>query len=333
MRKAMADAVVGDDVIDIDPTVRALQEKIAQMLGKEAAIFMPSGTMTNQIAVRIHCQPGDEFLCEYGCHIFNYEQAAYASMSGVSVHPLVGKQGRLTQQQFQAGMRPDNEHAARTRLVCLENTHNKAGGKVQSQSEVQRICQWAHEAGLMCHLDGARLFNAAIATGVSLAELAQPFDTVSVCFSKGLGAPVGSALVGSKDLIAKARRNRKAFGGGMRQGGIIAAGALFALENNLQRLAVDHANALLMAQVIENTPGIWIVEPGQDRLVDTNIVLFEVQPALGTAAEFVQQLESVGVRCFPFSTTSVRLVTHLHISSADAQEAAKRVANVALAMA
>lgn len=329
MRKAMAQANVGDDVIDVDPTVKALQDRTAESLGKEAAIFMPSGTMTNQIAVRIHCAPGDEFLCEYGCHIFNYEQAAYASMSGVSVHPLVGQQGRLTVQQFQEGLRPDNEHAARTRLVCLENTHNKAGGKIQSQAEVVKICDWAKSVGLMRHLDGARLFNAAIATGLSLQVLAEPFDTVSVCFSKGLGAPVGSVLAGSKELIAKARRHRKAFGGGMRQGGILAAAALYALENNFARLADDHHHAEILAAAIAQTPGLSIVDAGETRLVDTNIVLFRVDAAVGTAPDFVARLAQVGVRCIAFSASTVRLVTHLHITAEDAIDAGKRIAEVA----
>ena len=186
MRQAMANAEVGDDVIDIDPTVQALQERLAEMTGKESGIFMPSGTMTNQVAVRVHCSPGDEFLCESGCHIFNYEQAAFASMSGVAAHPLVGKQGRLTLEQIQPNVRGDNEHAARTRLVCLENTGNKAGGKLLDQTEVERICQWAHQADLMCHLDGARLFNAVVATGKSIEELSAPFDTVSICLLVGI---------------------------------------------------------------------------------------------------------------------------------------------------
>ncbi len=323
MRRAMADAVVGDDVIDIDPTVQQLQERIAELLGKEAAIFMPSGTMTNQVAVRIHCQRGDEFLCEYDCHIFTYEQAASASMSGVCPHPLVGKQGNLRLEQLQSARRPDNEHAARTTLVCLEHTHNRAGGKLLDWEEVLRIGEWCRANGLRLHLDGARLFNAAVATGMPLHELALPFDTVSVCFSKGLGAPVGSALVGSRDEIAQARRHRKAFGGGMRQGGILAAAALYALENNQDRLAEDHANAAWLADAIQNIHGLQIVDPSPERLVDTNIVLFDVAPQLGTASEFAGKLADAGVRCFPFSATSIRFVTHLHISRGDVASVAK----------
>ena len=323
MRHAMANAVVGDDVIDIDPTVQRLQEQIADLLGKEAAIYMPSGTMTNQVAVRLHCQRGDEFLCEYGCHIFTYEQAAFASMSGVAAHPLVGHCGNLSVEQLMTARRPDNEHAARTTLVCLEHTHNRAGGKLLDWDEVLRIAEWCRGQSLALHLDGARLFNAAVATQKTLAQLAAPFDTVSVCFSKGLGAPVGSALVGSRQHIAQARRQRKAFGGGMRQSGILAAAALYALEHNFDRLADDHANASWLAEAIQNIPGLEIVDPHPNRLVDTNIVLFSVDPRLGTAAQFAAKLHEAGVRCFPFSATSIRFVTHLHITRSDVEKAAQ----------
>jgi threonine aldolase len=323
MRRAMAEAVVGDDVIDVDPTVQQLQERIANDLGKEEAIFMPSGTMTNQVAVRLHCQRGDEFLCEYGCHIFTYEQAAFAAMSGVAAHPLVGSRGNLTLEQLIAARRPDNEHAARTTLVCLEHTHNRAGGKLLDWSEVLKIADWCRSHSLRLHLDGARLFNAAVATQKSLQELATPFDTVSVCFSKGLGAPVGSALVGSREMIAQARRHRKAFGGGMRQSGILAAAALYALENNFARLAEDHANALWLANAIQDIDGLAIVDPVPERLVDSNIVLFSVDPRLGTAPEFAAKLNEAGVRCFPFSPTSIRFVTHLHIKLSDVKSVAQ----------
>lgn len=323
MRRVMAAAPVGDDVIDVDPTVAELQERIADRLGKEAAIFMPSGTMTNQVAVRLHCQRGDEFLCEYGCHIFTYEQAAFASLSGVSAHPLVGRAGNLTVEQLQKARRPDNEHAARTRLVCLEHTHNRAGGKLLAWEHVLRIHEWCRQQDLRLHLDGARLFNAAVATGRSLRELAEPFDTVSVCFSKGLGAPVGSALVGSRADIAQARRHRKAFGGGMRQAGILAAAALFALEHRFERLAEDHAHAAWLAAEIQQLPGLSVVDPTPERLVDTNIVLFEIDPRWGTAAELAGALAEHGVRCFPFSATSIRFVTHLHISRSDVEQVAR----------
>ena len=243
MRAAMAAAEVGDDVIDVDPTVDRLQRMTAEILGKEAAIFMPSGTMTNQVAVRIHCKPGDEFLCEAGCHIFHYEQGAFAQLSGVVARTLQGESGVLRPAQFAGQIRPDNEHLVRTRLVCLENTHNRGAGRVQPYEDVVAICRWAREHGLRTHLDGARLFNAVVASGIPAADWAQHFDTISVCFSKGLGAPVGSALVGSREFIHEARRHRKLFGGGMRQSGIIAAGALHALQYHRERLAEDHEHA------------------------------------------------------------------------------------------
>ncbi|HIA61768.1 MAG TPA: aminotransferase class I/II-fold pyridoxal phosphate-dependent enzyme, partial [Planctomycetaceae bacterium] len=239
MREAMAQADVDDDVIDIDPTVARLQKKIAELTGKEAALFVPSGTMSNQIGLRIHCRSGDEFICESQCHIYSYEQGAYASLSGLAVQLLPGDDGVLDPAQFIGTIKADNEHFCRTKLVCLENTHNRGGGRILPYDGVAEICSWAHDNGLATHLDGARLFNAVAASGIPAAQWAQHFDTVSICFSKGLGAPVGSALCGTTEMIAFARRHRKMFGGGMRQAGIIAAGALFALEHNLEQLQTD----------------------------------------------------------------------------------------------
>ncbi|MBI3838100.1 MAG: aminotransferase class I/II-fold pyridoxal phosphate-dependent enzyme, partial [Planctomycetia bacterium] len=223
---AMAQAVVGDDVFDEDPTIHALQRQIADTLGKEAAVFVPSGSMSNQIGVRLHCGPGDEFICDAGCHIYNYEQGAYAQLSGVAARTVEGQGGVMRLEQLTGLIRGDNEHLVRTRLVCLENTHNRGAGRIQPYDVVESICTWAHRNGLATHLDGARLFNAVVATGIEARRWAQHFDTVSVCFSKGLGAPVGSALIGPRDLIRTARRHRKLFGGGMRQAGILAAAAL-----------------------------------------------------------------------------------------------------------
>ena len=213
MRAAMAAAEVGDDVAGEDPTVNRLEARIAELLGKEAAVYVPSGTMSNQIAVRVHCAPGDEFLCDANCHIYNYEQGAYAQLFGVGVQPIEGDHGVLRLAQLVDRIRPENDHAVRTRLVCLENTHNRGAGRVLPYDGVVEICRWAKENGLARHLDGARLFNAVVATGIAACDWAQHFDTVSVCFSKGLGAPVGSALCGSKDLIRRARRHRKVLGG------------------------------------------------------------------------------------------------------------------------
>ncbi len=310
MRAAIAAAEVGDDVIDIDPSVERLQDLTAELLGKEAAIFMPSGSMTNQIAVRIHCKPGDEFICETGCHIYNYEQAAFAQLSGVATRTVDGDYGVLQPGQLVGLIRPVNDHLVRTRLVCLENTHNRGAGRIQPYESVAEICSWAHEHGLRTHLDGARLFNAAVATKISVDRWARHFDTVSVCFSKGLGAPVGSALAGPKEVIKEARRHRKLFGGGMRQAGILAAGAVYALENNIERLADDHANAQLLADGIRGIEGLTL----QPEQVDTNIVILRVDPLLGTAHDFVAKLKEQNVLVLAVSPTQIRAVTHLDVT-------------------
>lgn len=318
MRAAMANADVNDDVIDVDPTCDRLQKLTAEILGKEAALFMPSGTMTNQVGVRLHCKPGDEFICEAGCHIYNYEQGAFAQLSGVVARTVEGKAGVLHVDQLRGLIRPENDHLVRTRLVCLENTHNRGAGKIQPHENVVAICKWAHDSGLKTHLDGARLWNAAAATGVSEGEWSKHFDTVSVCFSKGLGAPVGSALAGPKDAIKEARRHRKLFGGAMRQAGVIAAGALYALQNNRQRVTIDHANAQILADAIRAADGLSL----SPDTVDTNIVIFRVEPRLGSAAEFVAELKQAGVLCLATSPTQVRLVTHLDVSEAQCVQAA-----------
>ena len=328
MREAMAHAPVNDDVIDTDPTVARLQEKIAELLGKQAAMFMPSGTMTNQTAVRLHCKPGDELICEEGCHIYNYEQGAYASLSGIAVRAIRGDRYQLSLSHVRDMIRPNDEHAPRTRLLCLENTHNKGGGRILNLDDVRDTCQWAHAQGLKTHLDGARLFNAVIGSGIAADEWARHFDTVSVCFSKGLGAPVGSALVGDTEMIAELRRHRKLFGGGMRQSGIIAAGALFALENNIDRLAEDHTHAKLIAETVGGVEGLS-VDPAD---VHTNIVIFHVDPELSSAPEFCERLLEAGVWTFPFSHTSVRAVTHLHIDADQARCAGEIIAETAGAL-
>jgi threonine aldolase len=323
MRAAMADAEVGDDVFGEDPTVRRLEERIADMLGKEAALFVPSGTMGNQLGVRVHCTPGDEFLCEAGCHIFNSEQGAYAQFFGIAPRPIVAPKFHLTVQHLEDHIRPDDVHAARSRLVCLENTHNRGGGCVLDYDEVVRMCQWAHKRGLRRHLDGARLFNAVVASGISAAKWSEPFDTISVCFSKGLGAPIGSALVGPRDLIAVARRVCKPLGGGWRQAGLLAA-ALYALDHNIDRLAEDHANAQTIAAAVRECPALKLV-PEQ---VDTNIVIFTVDPKLATGAEFCQRVQQHGVLISTFGK-AVRAVTHLDITAKDCQTAAEAIKQAA----
>jgi threonine aldolase len=324
MRAVMAAAPVGDDVIDIDPTVARLQSTIAEMLGKEAAMFMPSGSMTNQVAVRLHCRPGDEFICEAGCHIYNYEQGAFAQLSQTIAHTIIGERSAIGIDQLQDVIRPDNEHAVRTRMICLENTHNRGGGVILPFDGVVEICDWAHEHGLATHLDGARLFNAVVKSGISAADWAKPFDTISVCFSKGLGAPVGSALVGSRDHIHAMRRHRKLFGGGMRQSGIIAAGALYGLEHNIERLSSDHDHAQIIAEAIENRAGLSL-DPAT---VDTNIIVFEVAPEVCNAAEFCDAAKRLGAWLLPFSQKHVRAVTHLHIGEDDAMAAGQIISSV-----
>jgi threonine aldolase len=316
----MAEAEVGDDVFGEDPTVLRLEARVAELLGKEAALFVPSGTMGNQLGVRVHCQPGDEFLCETNCHILCYEQGAYAQLFGIAAQPVEGEHGVLRVEQLIGRIRPaNNDHCVRTRLVCLENTHNRGAGRVQPYDTVVEICGWAADNGLALHLDGARLFNAVVATGISAADWASHFDTISVCFSKGLGAPVGSALIGPAELIRQARRHRKALGGGMRQAGIIAAGALYALDNNIDRLVEDHQHARILAEAIRETPGLKL----HPDVVDTNIVIFEVDAELGTAAAFCARLRDVGVWMNATAPQRARAVTHLDVSREQVERAAE----------
>jgi len=322
MRRAMAAADVGDDVFGEDPTINQLETRVASLLGKEAALFVTSGTMGNQIAVRLHCQPGDELLCEQDCHIFHYEQTAHAQLFGVSARTVTGDNGLLTSDLLNDHLRADDVHHPRSRMVCLENTHNRLGGLILPHEGVAEVCHWAAGQGLKRHLDGARLWNAAVATGIPPAQWAAHFDTVSVCFSKGLGAPVGSALCGSAELIHQARRIRKVLGGGMRQAGILAAGALHALEHHVDRLADDHAHAQLLADAIRQTPQLTLVG---DRC-DTNIVLFDIDPQQETAAQYVARLEKQGAAMFDIGPQRVRAVTHLGVTRDDAQQAASLLA-------
>ncbi|MEZ6098398.1 MAG: GntG family PLP-dependent aldolase [Pirellulaceae bacterium] len=317
MREAMSAAEVGDAVIDTDPTVDRLERKIARMLGKEAAVFMPSGTMTNQIAVRIHCKPGDEFLCEENCHIFNYEQGAFAQLSGVVARTIAGDHGVIDPDQLVGKARMGGDHTVHTRLLCLENTHNRAAGRVQPIDNVRKLCGWAHEHGMRTHLDGARLFNAVVAAGVAAEQWCQPFDTVSVCFSKGLGAPVGSALVGPAPMMEEARRHRKLFGGGMRQAGILAAGAIYALDHHLERLAEDHQLAQRLADGLARIPGIRL----HGDVIESNMVIFHVNERFGAAQDVIQFLRRQQIGALAISTQAIRLVTHLDVSSSDCDAA------------
>jgi threonine aldolase len=309
MRTAMAGAEVGDDVWGEDPTVRALEERTAALLGKPAALFVPSGTMANQIALLLHCRPGDEVIVGRGAHTRLYESGAGAAWAGVQFAEIGADDGTFDGAAVDAAVLPVDRNLPRSRLVAVENTHNRGGGRIWPRAQVDGVVARARIHRLALHLDGARIWNAAVASGVAERDLAAPFDTVSACFSKGLGAPVGSALAGAADAIEAARRFRKMLGGGMRQAGILAAGALYALDHHRARLAEDHANALRLAEGLATTDGID-VDPAR---VDTNIVIFGVRgldaPTLST------RVAAAGVRIAPISATRLRAVTHLDVDA------------------
>ncbi|MEM9806283.1 MAG: low-specificity L-threonine aldolase [Cyanobacteria bacterium P01_D01_bin.56] len=314
MRKAIATAEVGDDVLGDDPTVQQLERFVAGLLGKEAAVYMPSGTMTNQVALRAHTEPGDEVVLESQAHIYYYEGGGPAALSGVMCRLVQGDQGIFTAADLKQVLRPEDVHFPRTKLVCLENTHNRGGGRIYPLSEIKAIAQMCQANQLQLHLDGARFWNACVATGISEAEYAQPFDSVSVCFSKGLGAPIGSALVGSQEFIARARRFRKMFGGGMRQAGMMAAGAIYAVKHHRARLEEDHINAKTLAKRLQAIPGIE-VDPST---VQTNIVVFKTTTV--PAAVLVARLQLKGVYMLAIGLSSVRAVTNLMVSEQQIQQ-------------
>lgn len=324
MRAAMARAEVGDDVFDEDPTVHLLQARVAQLLGKEAALFVPSGTMANQICVRAHTNPGDELICETTSHVYVWEAGGPAALSGVSTRTVDGDFGVLDVQQIQHLIRPASEHYARSRLVVLENTHNRGGGRVYPLEKIEAISTWAHANGLAMHLDGARIWNASVSSGIAVEKLCRPFDSAAVCFSKGLGAPIGSAIAGTKDFVAKARRIRKLFGGHMRQVGILAAGAIHALDHHVNRLADDHRHAQIIAQAIQDSPGLRLDPP----YVETNLVWFEVDPALVSAATFANRLREKGILVHDASPTTLRACTHFDISQEQTSYVAETIRSI-----
>ena len=309
MREAMARAELGDDVFGDDPTVNALQARIAARLGKEEALFVPTGTMSNLCGLMAHCQRGDEYLVGQMAHTYRWEGGGAAVLGSIQPQPLPQQaDGSILLADIEANIKPDDAHFARSRLLALENTW---GGQVLPQGYAEQACALAHTRGLSTHLDGARLFNAAVASGRPVAELAAPFDSVSVCFSKGLGTPAGSALVGSKDLIARAHRVRKMLGGGLRQAGVLAAAALHALDHHVERLAEDHANARLLAEGLQGLDGVSVTPP------QTNIVFVDIVPA--KAAGLVERLKAEGVLCTGFYR--IRFVTHLDVSRDDIERA------------
>ncbi len=313
MRQAMAQAEVGDDVYGEDPTVRALEETAAEMLGKEAGLLVTSGTQGNQIAVLTHTRPGQEVIVEADAHVFYYEVGAMAALAGVQTRPLHGVRGQMAIDDIAAAIRGNNIHYPETGLICLENTHNRAGGAVLPLAYMERAYALARRMGVPLHLDGARLFNASVAAGAPVRDFAACADTVQICLSKGLGAPIGSLLVGTRDVIARARKWRKALGGGMRQAGVIAAPGLIALTEMVERLAQDHERARRLAEGLANVAGIAV----DVSAVETNIVVADVSSVGMSVSEFVAALAGCGVLATEFGGSTVRFVTHLDIREED----------------
>lgn len=311
MLEAMKMAPVGDDVFGEDPTVNKLEAMSAGLFGMEAAVFCPSGTMTNQIGIKCHTQPGDEVICDKMSHIYQYEGGGIAFNSGASVRLIEGDRGRITADQVLASINPDDVHKPVTTLVSLENTANRGGGSCYEIADIESIKEVCLQNNLKLHLDGARLFNALVAKRQQPAVYGELFDSISICLSKGLGAPVGSVLIGTKEMIRKARRIRKVFGGGMRQAGSIAAAGIYALENNVHRLAEDHEHARKIAVALEAKEFTGAILP-----VETNIVIFEVKGAY-TAAQVAAKLKEQGIFVIAISPTHIRIVVHLDISAAD----------------
>jgi len=316
MREAMFRAEVGDDVYGEDPTINRLEQRIAEITGKAAALYVPSGTMSNQVAVKTLTQPGQEIICEENCHIYNYEAAGTAFNSLVQVRPLRGQYGVLDAAEVEAAIRPADIHAPQTALITVENTHNRSGGTVYPIEAIRELYEVARRHQIAMHLDGARLFNAVVQSGISAKEYCEYFDSVSICFSKGLGAPVGSALLGTFEFIQRARKYRKLFGGGMRQAGILAAACLYALNHNIDRLAEDHRNARRLAEGIHDLPGIEI----DDRQVQTNMVMIRVVHPRFEAASLCDALREKGIGASAVDRQRIRAVTHLDVSAAQIDE-------------
>lgn len=316
MREAMARADVGDDVYGEDPTVNRLQGMAASLLGKEAALFVPTGIMANQLALRAQTKPGDEVVIEGRSHIVRYEHGAAAALAGVQLHWVTTERGIMTAERVEAAIRPKDPYSLSTALICLEQTHNSGGGSIYPLPVIEAIRAVSRRYDIPMHLDGARLFNAVVATGVSAADYAQHFDTVSFCLSKGLGAPVGSLVVSQRSLIDRMRPLRRMYGGGMRQAGVLAAAGIYALEHNIDRLTDDHVNAKRLADALEKIPGVS-VNPSH---VQTNIVVFEVAGSR-SASDIVASLKNAGVLLNAVGPRSFRAVTHLDVSPADIDKA------------
>lgn len=311
MREAALDAVVGDEQKDEDPTTRALCERVAALLGKEAAVFLPSGTMCNEIAIRVHTRPGDEVICERSCHLINFETGGPAAISGVMIQPIDGENGTFAAAQLGDVLRPPSRYAPESRLVCVEQTANMSGGTVWPLDRIAGLAEAAKTAGLATHMDGARLLNAVVKTGVPAAQWTAGYDSCWIDFSKGLGAPVGAVLAGSADFVTRAWRIKQQIGGAMRQSGILAAMCLYALDHNVDRLAEDHARAARIAETLAGLAGVDQVLPA-----DTNIVIFDLAENAPTAPDLVALLEADGILAGAFGARRIRLVTHLDVDDA-----------------
>lgn len=316
MRKAMAEAEVGDDVYGEDPTVNRLEQKAAELFGKEAALFLPTGTMGNTIAIKLHTEHGQEVICESRAHILNYELSMMAWFAGCVARPIVANRGLLSWSQIEAEIRPLGPHSAPTGLIEIETSHNMAGGSVYPLQTIQEIAAGAHSHGLKVHIDGARIFNAAASLGCTVRDIAAPVDSVMFCLSKGLGAPVGSMLVGTRQDMDRGRLLRKRLGGGMRQAGILAAAGLIALEQMPARLSEDHAHAQLMAAALAQCSGVVVEGP-----VETNIVIADFSKSRFSATQFSKSMQEKGILLNTISPTKARLVTHLDVSAESTQAA------------
>jgi threonine aldolase len=317
MRRCMAEAEVGDEQKGEDPTVNRLQDMVAELLGKEAAVYLPSGTMCNEISFAVWARTGDEMIIHRDSHPAHFEVGGPAYLARLMLYPLDGPRGLFTAAQVQEAIRPDSPHYPRSRIVEIENTHNMGGGSIWPLRQLQEVCTVAHQFGLMTHLDGARLLNAVVATGIPAKVYAEPFDSAWIDLSKGLGCPVGAVLAGSHEFIRDARRLKHLFGGAMRQAGIIAAAGVYALEHHVARLAEDHAHAQVLAQALAELPEVRL-DPAH---VETNIVIFEVGATGRSAEQIGAQLETAGVRVSVMGRTKLRAVTHLDITRQDTQRA------------
>ena len=324
MRRAMAEAEVGDDVFLEDPTLNRLQERAAQMFGREAALYVPSGTMGNLTCIMAQTRPGQEVICEEAGHIYNYEMASMSAIGGVLPRVIPGDDGILNWEKISKAIRPKSYYRPQTALISLENTHNMAGGTVYPTSLAHEICDKAHDAGIAVHLDGARIFNAAAYLGEDVARMTGKFDSIQFCLSKGLGAPVGSMIAGSRDFIERCRSIRKMLGGGMRQAGILAAAGLVALEHGPKRLHIDHENAKVLATRLAETPGITL----DASKVKTNIVIYNLKKSGWSSGDFLQALAKRNVLAVPVDNERVRMVTHLDVGRTDIENAAGVVGEV-----